>query len=51
MILLETYMKTHSLIDFEVAMDKFISTKYVQKIKEYCTFNRLNLSLYHYCRI
>jgi V/A-type H+/Na+-transporting ATPase subunit C len=31
--LLETYRKTHSLIDFEVAMDQFISTKYVQKLK------------------
>jgi V/A-type H+/Na+-transporting ATPase subunit C len=31
--LLETYRKTHSLIDFEVAMDQFISTKYVQRLK------------------
>jgi V/A-type H+-transporting ATPase subunit C len=30
---LETYRKTNSLIDFEVAMDKFISTKYVQRLK------------------
>jgi V/A-type H+-transporting ATPase subunit C len=31
--LLEPYRKTHSLIDFEVAMDQFISSKYVQKLK------------------
>jgi V/A-type H+/Na+-transporting ATPase subunit C len=31
--LLETYRKTHSLIDFEIAMDQFISTKYVQRLK------------------
>ena len=31
--LLETYRKTHSLIDFEVAMDQFTSTKYVQRLK------------------
>jgi V/A-type H+/Na+-transporting ATPase subunit C len=31
--LLESYRKTNSLIDFEVAMDKFISTKYVQRLK------------------
>src|SRR5215212_8956939 len=31
--LLEPYRKTHSLIDFEVSMDQFINTKYVQKLK------------------
>ncbi len=31
--LLETYRKTHSLIDFEIAMDQFISTNYVQRLK------------------
>jgi V/A-type H+-transporting ATPase subunit C len=31
--LLETYRKTHSLIDFEVALDKLISSSYVQKLK------------------
>jgi V/A-type H+-transporting ATPase subunit C len=31
--LLETYRKTHSLIDFEVALDKFASLSYVQKLK------------------
>ncbi len=31
--LLETYRKTHSLIDFEVSMDQYISTKYVQRLK------------------
>jgi V/A-type H+-transporting ATPase subunit C len=31
--LLETYRKTHSLIDFEVALDKFTSLSYVQKLK------------------
>ena len=49
--LLETYRKTHSLIDFEVAMDQFTSTKICTKIKEYFTFNWIYLSLYYYCRI
>ncbi len=31
--LLETFRQTHSLIDFEVALDKFISTTYVQRLK------------------
>ena len=31
--LLETYRKTHNLIDFEIALDQFISTKYVQRLK------------------
>ncbi|HET6717839.1 MAG TPA: V-type ATPase subunit, partial [Nitrososphaeraceae archaeon] len=29
----DTYMKTHSLIDFEVAFDKYISKSYLKKLK------------------
>ena len=29
----DTYMKTHSLIDFEVAIDKYINKSYVKKLK------------------
>ena len=32
-LLKETYLKTHSLIDFEVAFDKFISKSYLKRLK------------------
>jgi V/A-type H+-transporting ATPase subunit C len=32
-LLKETYIKTHSLIDFEVAFDKFISKSYLKRLK------------------
>jgi V/A-type H+-transporting ATPase subunit C len=31
--MLENYNKSHNLIDFEVALDKFINAKYVAKLK------------------
>ena len=32
-LLKETYIKTHSLIDFEVAFDKFIGKSYLKRLK------------------
>jgi V/A-type H+-transporting ATPase subunit C len=32
-ILKDTYMKTHSLIDFEVAFDKYINKTYLKRLK------------------